>query len=428
MITGALFPRLMGCEKKIVVCQGGGDAGKTSDILKYLATKALLNPGTVITVTGQDLPNLKKGALRLFQRYIATDKEVKPFIKSYNKQECTYVFKNESILEFTGFDDEQDARGSERDYLFINECNSRSYNLFWQLQRKTRQKVLLDYNPTSKFWVHSKLLPASKNYETSFIGKVQTFRTWHIHNPFLTEDEHAAYESISDPQLYRVYSCGKLGETKGVIHKMKKVDAVPDGLQFGFGIDIGYTSDKTAIVKVWHDARKRYYKVLLYKSESEIQDLILKLATEAQERWDKSQSKFDYDELNKWRSKTVFGFMADILKENGCTTSTLVWGDHDKNYSNGLRKLNIQYRMARKGPNSVIMGISKVKECENYYIDSPELEAELETYVWQMAIDQLTGDEVTTNLPIDGMPDHALAAIRYFDYSFGMRFTGKEDE
>ena len=119
--------------------------------------------------------------------------------------------------------------------------------------------------------------------------------------------------------------------------------------------------------------------------------------------------------------------MFKILKENGCTTSTLVWGDHDKNYSVGLRRLGIPYRMARKGPNSVVMGISKVKECNNYYYNSPNLESELTTYEWEKAINELTGEEITTNQPVDGRPDHLLAAIRYFDYSYGMRFSGKDE-
>ena len=120
--------------------------------------------------------------------------------------------------------------------------------------------------------------------------------------------------------------------------------------------------------------------------------------------------------------------MANILKDNGCTSSTLVWGDHDKSYSNALRKLGIGYRMARKGPNTVVMGISKVKSCNNFYLHSEELENEISVYKWQTSIDILTGEEVTVSIPVDGVPDHILAAIRYFDYSYGMRFSGKDSE
>jgi phage terminase large subunit len=402
MITGPLFVELKKSDKKINVCQGGGDAGKTSDILKLLAIFSIESPNTVSTVTGQDLPNLKKGALRIFQNYIAKDECISPYIKVFNKSENTYYFKNGSLIEFTGFDDEQDARGSERDYLFINECNSRSYNLFWQLQRKTRKKVFLDYNPTSKFWVHNKLNEKSKKFEQAFSGKVKVYRTWHIHNPFLSQEDHDAYENISDPEIFRVYSRGLQGEIKGVVYKFKKADKIPEHVkEFGFGIDIGYTTDKTAIVKVWIDGRNRYYQVLLYKSENEILDEI----------------------QSKGLNITVHQYIAAIIKKHGCTPSTLVWGDHDKNYSAGLRRLSIPYRMARKGPNTVIQGISKVKECNNYYLDSPELEAELETYIWQTATDLLTGDEVSINQPIDGMPDHILAAIRYFNFSYGMRHS-----
>ena len=99
-----------------------------------------------------------------------------------------------------------------------------------------------------------------------------------------------------------------MGKTKGQIYNnFKKVDKIPEGLEFGFGIDIGYTSDKTAIVKVYHKDRDRYYQVLLYKSEIEILEEI-------------QQKNLDI---------TVYQYIAKILKANGCTTSTLVWGDHD---------------------------------------------------------------------------------------------------
>lgn len=412
MITGPLFLKFDQTTKKIIVCQGGGDAGKTSDILKWLAKQSSLET-LISTITGQDLPNLKGGALRLFQNYIERDPEIQPYIKTFNKSESTFHYYNGSLIEFKGFDNELDARGSERDYLFMNEGNTRTWNLFWQLQRKTRRKVFIDYNPTGKFWVHHKLLDP-KTMEAQFKGKVQLYITDHRHNPHLSKEQHEDYENISDPELFRVYARGRTGQVKGAIYRFKKIDKLPtiktigaDGktyekeMEFGFGIDFGYNSDKSAIVKVWYHGRKRYWKVLMYKSENEILEEL-------------AASKRDIGPA---------AYMAEILRANGCTSSTLVWGDHDKKYSNDFRKLGIPFRMARKGPNSLTMSISKVKEFENYCYDSPQLEEELKTYKWQTGIDILTGKEVSIAIPVDGMPDDALAGGRYFIYSHARRFS-----
>lgn len=407
MKTGPLFNKLLTCIKKIVICQGGGDAGKTVAILQILAVKAIREPGSIITVEGEDVPNLKRGALRTFQRYVARDPEVSHYIVDYNKSELTYYFKGGSIIEFKSFENEEDARGSERDYLYMNEVNTRTWMMFWQLQRKTRKQVFLDYNPTRRFWAHQKLLD-EKTQDTQFTGRVQLYITDHRHNPFLTKEEHDDYEAISDPESFRVYSRGMTGRVEGTIYRFKKVDKIPEGLPFGFGIDFGYNQDPCAIVKIYYYRRDRYWEELLYKSENEILDEIIKYNLET----------------------TPAGYMADILKKNGCTTSTLVWGDHDKNFSTQLRRLRIPFRMTRKPANGKTIGISKVKSFNNYYYNSPILEKELETYVWDKGVDLLTGKEVFLSVPIDGVPDHCLDAGMYFIYPHALRYAtdGSERE
>lgn len=415
LLTGPLFTKLETCDKKIIVVQGGGDAAKTVTILQWLAVKCIQRKGIQVTVTGIDIPSLKRGAMRAFKRYVAQDEQIRPFIQFFNKTDHEYHFSNGSVLSFVSFEDYEDARGAEHDYVFMNEANLMSYNLFWELQRKCRSKIILDYNPTFAFWCHAKLINKG---EAQFIGKVQLYIVDHRHNPFLTEEEHQNYENISDPERFTVYARGMTGKTKGAIFNFKKVDHLPtrkvirpDGtiieepLEFGFGMDIGYTSDKTTIIKVYMDGKNHYYQELLYKSNDEIQNEI-------------NENNL-IDEAG--RPQTVEWYLKKILIDNGLTMSTHLWGDHDKNMSAKLRRLGIPYRMARKGPNSVVASISNVKRYNGYYYDSPNLENELKTFVWKTAIDQLTGNEITTGDPVDGMPDHDIAAIRYFEHSYVLR-------
>jgi hypothetical protein len=210
------------------------------------------------------------------------------------------------------------------------------------------------------------------------------------------------------------------GQIKGVIFRFKKVDKIPtkqvvnaDGtitevsLDFGFGMDIGYTTDKTTIVKVWINGKDHYYQELLYKSNDEIQNEI--------------NEKGLTDAAGK--PMTIESYIKKILVDNSMTMATMIWGDHDKNISARLRRINVPYRMAKKGPNSVVASITSAKRYNGYYIGSPNLEDEMKTYIWKTAIDQLTGNEVSTGEPVDDKPDHIIAAIRYFEHSYSMRFA-----
>ena len=51
-------------KERTIVNQGGTSSGKTYTIMDVLFTHAMENPGSIITVVGQDIPNLKVGAYR----------------------------------------------------------------------------------------------------------------------------------------------------------------------------------------------------------------------------------------------------------------------------------------------------------------------------------------------------------------------------
>lgn len=387
MNTGPLFPLLLNNEKRVIVCQGGGDALKTTTILQVLAVKAIREPGAIITVEGEDIPNLKAGALRTFQRWVISDPEIAAYITDYNKSDRVYTFKGGSIIEFKSFEDEQDARGSERDYLYMVEANSRPYNMFWQLQRKTRKKIFCCYNPTNRFWAHEKLIdPATRDRQ--FEGKVQLYITDHRHNPFLTEEEHAAYENISDPDMFEVYARGKTGKIKGLIFgHFRKVPSLPEKAdRIIWGIDYGYTNDPTALVKIAVVGRQRYCQELTYSPG-------ISAAT-----------------------------LKDILITNGHQEGQLIYSEADPNIINQLRQLRMPVYPAIKGPGSLAASISKVKEFECFYTeDSTNFEKEINTWKWVTAEDVVTGKEIMTNIPMDGW-DHCCAATRYAIYTDCFRY------
>lgn len=404
-------------KEKIVINPGGTYSGKTQSLIRVCLTLAGMQyfPNGVTICTGT-LTKLKEDGISIFEGLYTTNKVLASLIKSYNRSEYKVTFKNGTAVKFTSFENSLQAEGAKCDILYICEAPRLSWDIAYRLIFRTNFKVYIDYNPSQDFWVDDKIINCKINPRTGKkeFGSVKILRSWHIHNHFIGQEKRDELENITDDEIYKVYARGLKGKLKGVIYNFKKIDNVPtkryineqgdeveEELPFGFGIDFGYNSDQSAIVKVWYDKRNRYYQELLYKCENDILTEIIE------------------NNLNLTPAK----YMAQILKDNGCTSSTLVWGDHDKSYAHALRRDGIPFRMARKGPNTVIMGISKVRECNNYYYKSPLLEKELSTYKWATAIDASSGNEITTNQPVDGQADHLLSALRYFDFSYAMRFS-----
>ena len=88
-----IFTENYNTKKQVVINQGGTSAGKTYSILQVLILKGSEQPNQVITVVGQDVPNLKVGAIRTFEMVLNDS----PFLASFinpkpNKTDKTWTF------------------------------------------------------------------------------------------------------------------------------------------------------------------------------------------------------------------------------------------------------------------------------------------------------------------------------------------------
>lgn len=387
METGPLVPKLIQCDKKIIVLQGGTASAKTVSALQFLAGVCITEGPVICTVVGQDLPNLKKGAIRDFEVFVANDPTVAPYIKNHNKSEQMWHFKNGSILEFSAYGDEQDAKNGKRHYCFINEGNGIQYGIFWQLQIRTRRKVIIDYNPTTRFWVHDKLLPG-EDQDREFKDKVQLYITDHRHNPFLTTEEHQNIENISDPELHRVYARGLTGKITGLVfgHFKKTIDPPATYDRIFWGIDYGYTNDQTALVKIWAKGIQRWAEEICYAP----------------------------------------GIPEERIKEYfinaGWIPGQQIYSERDPDIVNGLRRLGLPVGGAIKGPGSKAAGIAKVRSHDCHYLaHSKNFEDELKKYKFMEAEDLYTGKKILINDTVDGH-DHCCDAFRMADYTDSFRY------
>ena len=232
-------------KSRIVVNQGGTSSGKTYSIMQALFVLGMREKKVIITVVGQDVPNLKKGAYRDAKAILDSSEKLRERWQSINEGDRLIKGDNGSIIEFSSFKDAQDAKSGKRDYLFINEANGISYEIYWQLAIRTRKKVFIDYNPTARFWVHDEL-----------IGRqgVRLIISNHEHNRFLSNEEHDRIEGIEDEELWKVYARGLTGKIAGlVLTNWDIVDILPPMDEWKMscrGLDFGFVNDETALEHV----------------------------------------------------------------------------------------------------------------------------------------------------------------------------------
>lgn len=224
----------------VIVNKGGTRSGKTWSLLQLIYTLAEEIDGTIISVVGETLPFLKRGALRDFRTMLGgvwcAD--------WWNATDKVYALPNGSAIEFFSADNESKVHGSARDVLFVNECYFINWEIYRQLSVRTRAKVLLDYNPRSRFWVDERLLGRDG---------VALIHSTYKDNPFLSERQIAEIESYkSDTNWWRVYGLGETGSVEGLVYtKWKIIDKLPAACKREFYcIDFGFTNDPTAILHV----------------------------------------------------------------------------------------------------------------------------------------------------------------------------------
>jgi phage terminase large subunit len=228
--------------KRIKVVQGGTSAGKTIAILLYLIDKAQREKLS-ISIVSESYPHLKRGAMRDFFNILTAHNYYNENL--HNKTDSIYNFETKSFIEFFGADQPDKVRGPRRDILFINEANNVPYGVYDQLEVRTKDEVIIDYNPTNEFWVHEHVIPHT---EHDFI------KLTYKDNESLDDQIVKSIESRKhNENWWKVYGLGELGTKEGQIYdQWNIIDNIPKEARLErYGMDFGYTQDPTAIVAIY---------------------------------------------------------------------------------------------------------------------------------------------------------------------------------
>lgn len=232
------------------VIQGGASAGKTFAILTLLVGYAESYSESLITVVGLSYPHLDAGSIRDFKKIM---KETNRWDEDrWNKSAKTYSFPNGSVIEFKSLD-HMSARGPRRDVLFVNEANGVDWETFQELATRTKDFVIIDYNPSAKFWAHERLVEGLPE-DTTFL--VLTY----LDNEALSAREVANIESHKPKEgeepsnWWIVYGLGQIGSLEGNIYSGWEENSLAiamHGRLVRYGLDFGFSNDETALVAVY---------------------------------------------------------------------------------------------------------------------------------------------------------------------------------
>ena len=254
---------------RFIVNEGGSRSSKTYSICQVLILYLLQNPNKTVSIVRASFPSLRATVMRDFFEVL---QELDMYdVKYHSKTEHIYTFPNGAKCEFFSADQEQKLRGRKRDICWVNESNELDYESFQQLNMRTNEKVIVDYNPSA---VESYLYALPEDKST------RIHSTYHD-NPFLSKDiieEIEGYKD-SDPDYYQIFTLGKrCFSRENVYNKWDTLDQRPPHLtEHIYAIDYGYTHP-TAMVRIWYHPNHKdvFIEEVIYESHLTSGDILRK--------------------------------------------------------------------------------------------------------------------------------------------------------
>lgn len=240
-------------EPRYIDNRGGARSGKTVAEMQLCLLLAMADKKPTITsVVSENLPHLKRGAIRDFRNVMEDAKLWDD--NAWNKTDYIYTFPTGSILEFFGADVPGKLQGPARDRLVINEANRVEWEAARQLMVRTAGLVMYDYNPSAPFWGTDEI-PKRDRYAL--------VHTTYKDNQYLPDEVRREIEANKGAgNWWRVYGLGLIGQIEGQIFDFKIVDEMPDALGYieTWGMDFGFTNDPTTVIRcLVHTGRREIY-------------------------------------------------------------------------------------------------------------------------------------------------------------------------
>ena len=375
--------------KTTVVLQGSSSSGKTFSVLQRLIQYCETEENKTVAIFRYDKATCRDSVMADFLLLMSDDFYGLYDSNRWNKVDATYKFPSGCKIIFKGAQDASKLRGPRQDIAFLNECTEIPKDSYDQIKARTKDMVILDFNPCVQTGYFYDL---EKDDSTHFIRS--TFRQ----NPCLPETVRKTILSweptrkniangTADSYLWDVYANGVIGKQEGVIFtNWRESDFFPEPQycdRHGYGLDFGYSNDPTALIECALFQGDLYIREVLYEKELVAQHNPMEPTIPSVE------GRFNELEIRKDIRIYADNARPDIIQ--------------------ALRNAGYSVIPSVKGSGSILSGIDIIRQYPLIvYQTSQNLKIELSQYTWKKS-----GHNVFTDKPIDDY-NHLLDALRYW--------------
>lgn len=257
-------------DKRGVILEGGSRSGKTYAIIQFLTIYLLENQGVTITIGRETLTDIKDTILPdMFEIFQTLGVLSRPDYK-WNKSEKHISF-NGNLIRYIGVNDNPNkTHGLKQNIFWLNEIMPIDKFTFDQLEQRTTDFWILDYNPSST--IHWAYDVADKRED------VLLFKSTVLDNPFVPEEvkkKILGYEpternkilGTADEFLWKVYGQGERADAENKIFTNYDLfEVAPREYDYKFyGLDFGYANDPNGMVETIISGNNIYITEILYE-------------------------------------------------------------------------------------------------------------------------------------------------------------------
>ena len=184
--------------------------------------------------------------------------------------------------------DNEKALGMRRLILFINEGDTISWEVARELISRTNMFVIVDWNPRSDFWAQEYFKEANVIENGVVVKEGLWDSKWaYDHSTYLDaldvipqgKKDDIVDLGSKDPNYHNVYELGLLGKIEGLVFPhFEQVSELPDGQPL-YGLDYGFASDPTVLVKSIIIGDSLYSREMFYDDSALTNDDIARKMT-----------------------------------------------------------------------------------------------------------------------------------------------------
>lgn len=242
--------------KQGFVFEGGSRSSKTWSIIQFIVIYCIHYAGKHkrITIAREKLTWLKATVLIDFIEILLMYDLYNP--AHHNRTDNIYhLFGNH--LTFIGLDEKQKLHGRKQNIFWLNEGIEAKYDDFKQMNQRTDELFILDYNPSeTEHWIYDHVITRP---DTKFFHSTQ------LDNPFLPEAirrEILSYEpteenianGTADENYWQIYGLGLRATPEGLIFPdwtfCKEMPRKRDRKITGFALDYGFSNDPSTLIEI----------------------------------------------------------------------------------------------------------------------------------------------------------------------------------